>query len=81
MKGTLAASAYAVLIRELAQHGRTTYPQLLRRHPQFNRDNFAAAVHKARKNGIALDDPGKGKPIVAVGACPCCGRSLRKEAR
>lgn len=81
MKGTLADSAYAILIRELAAHGRVTYQQLMRRHPQFNRDNFAAAVHKARRLGIALDDGGKGKPIVAVGDCPCCGQRLGKGER
>lgn len=79
MKGTLATSAYAMLIRELAQHGSVTYPQLLRRHPQFTRDNFAAAAYKARRAGIAEDRPGRGRPIVAVGDCPCCGQRLGKE--
>lgn len=76
MRGNLADSAFAILLRELAAHGSVTYTQLLRRHPQFNRDNFAAAVYKARRAGIAVDNPGRGKPIVAAGACPCCGRKL-----
>lgn len=76
MKGNLADSAFAILLRELAAHGRVTYADLMQRHPQFDRDNFASAVHKARRLGIALDDPGKGKPIVAAGTCPCCGRKL-----
>lgn len=76
MKGNLKDSAFAMLLRELAAHGSVTYQQLMRRHPQFGRDNFAAAVFKARKLGIALDNPGRGKPIVAAGACPCCGRKL-----
>lgn len=77
MKGNLRDSAFAVLMRELAQHHSVTYAHLMRRHgARFDLVNFASAVHKARRMGIVLDDPGKHKPIVAVGACPCCGRKL-----
>jgi hypothetical protein len=76
MRGNLTDSAFAILVRELAKHGSVTYGDLLKRHPQFHRDNFATAVFKARKLGIAVDNPGKGKPIVAAGECPCCGRKL-----
>ena len=79
MKGNLTDSAFATLMRELAAHGSVTYAQLMRQHgDRFDRVNFASAVHKARRMGIVLDDPGKNKPIVAAGACPCCGRPLKK---
>lgn len=69
-------SAYQILIAELAKHGSVTYAQLLRRHPAYDMDHFAHAVWKAKRLGLATKDKGRGAPIVAVGACPCCERKL-----
>ena len=70
-------SAFQILIRELARHGTITYAELLRRHGHtYDASHFGHAVHKARKLGLATKDKGRGTPIVATGACPCCGRKL-----
>lgn len=71
-------SALRILIHELARGGgKTTYATLLRRHgDDYGLDDFAHAVYRARKAGIVVNDAGRGKPIVATGDCPCCGRKL-----
>ena len=71
-------SALKILIRELIRGGgRTTYDTLMRRHgDDYRLDDFVHAVHRARKAGIVVDDAGRGKPIIAKGDCPCCGRKL-----
>jgi hypothetical protein len=71
-------TAYRLLLHELARSGgRTTYAALQRRYGTlFDANSFAVAVYKARQRGVVVDDGGRGKPIVAVGCCPCCGRKL-----
>lgn len=67
-------TAYQLLLHELATHGQTTYAALCRTYPDY--DYFTAAVLKARRLGIVEQARGKNRPIVAVGCCPCCGRTL-----
>lgn len=70
---------YEAILHELAVHGRTTYAKLAARYPEeqgYNRQGFAAALHKLRQQGIVTPHGGKGMPIVAAGKCPCCGRVL-----
>lgn len=76
-------SALKILIHELARGGgQTTYATLMKRHgDDYGLDDFAHAVWRARRRGIVVDDGGKGKPIIARGDCPCCGRRLSKEER
>lgn len=70
-------SAFQILISELAQRSTITYADLLRRHgKRYDYTDFTHAVWKARKLGLVTNDKGRGKPIVATGACPCCGRKL-----
>lgn len=73
-------SALRILIQELARGGGiTTYRTLMRRHgDEYDLNDFAHAVHRARKKGIVATGK-RGAPIVAAGACPCCGQALRRE--
>lgn len=72
-------SAFQILLHDLVAHGGvTTYKLLMRRYGDQGYDYYAftAAVHKARRLQLVTKAPGKNKPIVAVGVCPCCGRTL-----
>jgi len=71
-------TAYQILIHELATRGRVTYAELCQRHPEYERNNYVAAVYKARKRGLVVTEGRKGAVIVAIGACPCCGRTLNE---
>lgn len=71
---------FQILLRELVKYGQTTYPLLARRYGRqgYNRAGFAAAVHRARQDGVVAPAWEHGQTIVkAAGAeCPCCGREL-----
>lgn len=69
-------TAYQILMHELATHGRTTYQELCDRYPEYDANNYAAAVYKARKLGIVRREGRRRVVIIATGACPCCGRQL-----
>jgi hypothetical protein len=74
---------YEALLHELAAHGRTTYPALLKRYPKaqgYSHDGFVHAAWKGRREGtvVPVNGPGSGDgSIVAMGACPCCGQKLK----
>jgi hypothetical protein len=74
-------SHYQVLLRELAEHGRTSYRELIQRYGQqgYTYNGFSAAVCNLRRRGIvAARQPGRyHADIVKTDAyCPCCGRRL-----
>ena len=74
-----------VVMHELSQHGRTTYADLMATYgPRgYTMRGFCVAVHRARRTGaIAPMQPGlRSHPIVAVGACPSCGRALPRRSK
>jgi hypothetical protein len=68
-------SHLAVIIREIAARGATTYAKLLRKYEAhgYNYEGFTAAVHRGRKLGVLSKH---GTVITAAGDCPMCGRKL-----
>ena len=65
-----------ILLRELAQHGKVTYHELLTRYPDHDYVGFTQAALRLEQRGVLTRPEHHGGPLVAVGACPCCGRRL-----
>ena len=72
---------YAILLRDLATHGRTTYRELIDRHGEqgYTYGGFVAAVFRARKDGVIVATPKHARGVIVQAThCPCCGRKMKE---
>jgi hypothetical protein len=76
-------SHYTIILQELVRHGGSiTYEALLEKYEArgYNFQGFIEATGKLKQEGIVTKQRKHGAPIVATGACPCCGQDLDRTA-